>query len=64
MNLIIKSRSFSRYNRLSDLVDQMFPPLHRNEGSRSEIMTEYSCFTYWREPILDISDSEEELLNN
>lgn len=43
----------SSYNNLSDVVDQMFPPLKSKSTSN-----EYSQFIYWREPIHDLSPDD------
>lgn len=51
------------YTKLSDIVDHFFPPLlHCNchhevvEAGKFPGATEYSDFTYWREPLPDIQD--------
>lgn len=41
----------SSYTYLSDVVDQMFPPL-------KSFVSEYGQFTYWRDPIRDLFPSE------
>lgn len=41
----------SSYTNLSDVVDQMFPPLKSTSN-------EYSQFIYWREPIHDLSSDD------
>lgn len=53
----------SSYTKLSDIVDHFFPPLlHCNchheviEAGKFPGATEYSDFTYWREPLPDIQD--------
>lgn len=43
----------SSYTNLSDVVDQMFPPLNSKSTS-----TEYSQFIYWREPIQELSPDD------
>jgi phosphatidate phosphatase LPIN len=40
----------SSYTRLSDVVDQMFPPLEFIQ-TRQDFLSEYSSFNYWRDPI-------------
>lgn len=47
----------NRYTRLSDVVDQMFPPLEYT--SKSDFLSEYSSFNYWREPIPAVDDEDE-----
>ena len=44
----------SSYTRLSDVVDQMFPPRHHDSDQESNFLSEYSGFNYWRDPIPDI----------
>src|SRR6218665_178354 len=51
------------YTKLTDIVDHFFPPLlHCNchhevvEAGKFPGATEYSDFTYWREPLPDIQD--------
>ncbi|ELT87039.1 hypothetical protein CAPTEDRAFT_223314 [Capitella teleta] len=57
----------SSYTKLSDIYDHFFPPLldrvPKENQSKSKVISgnfpaaqEYSTFTYWREPLLDISD--------
>lgn len=41
----------SSYSNLSDVVDQMFPPLKSTSN-------EYSQFIYWREPVHDLSSDD------
>lgn len=47
----------SSYTRLSDVVDQMFPPLEYT--SKNDFLSEFSSFNYWREPIPMVSDEDE-----
>lgn len=47
----------SSYTNLSDVVDQMFPPLEQTSN-------EYSQFLYWREPIHDLSHEDLSSLAN
>lgn len=42
----------SSYTNLSDVVDQMFPPLLKSTSN------EYSQFIYWREPVHDLSSDD------
>jgi phosphatidate phosphatase LPIN len=48
----------SSYTRLSDVVDQMFPPLEFTER-RMDFLSEYSSFNYWREPIVLLNPDDE-----
>ncbi|CAG2166047.1 unnamed protein product [Oppiella nova] len=50
----------SSYTSLSDLVDQMFPPLHSDQ---TDFSSEYSAFEYWRESIPDIDDGDDLLIS-
>ncbi len=45
------------YPKMKDLVDHVFPSLHR-ERTAFEAPTEYSSFTFWRTPLptIDIND--------
>lgn len=44
----------SSYTRLSDVVDQMFPPRHHDSDQESNFLSEYSGFNYWRDPIPEV----------
>ncbi|RWS08891.1 phosphatidate phosphatase LPIN1-like protein, partial [Dinothrombium tinctorium] len=44
----------SSYTRLSDVVDQMFPPIPRNSLKSEDFLSEYSSFNYWRDPIMSL----------
>ncbi|XP_053211842.1 phosphatidate phosphatase LPIN3-like [Panonychus citri] len=42
----------SSYTKLSDLVDQMFPPLQSSQDNKNgDFLSEYSSFNYWRDPL-------------
>ena len=43
-----------RYIKLSDLVDQMFPPF-KTKPSGLVAPDQFSSFTYWRAPLPDIA---------
>ncbi|XP_078590100.1 phosphatidate phosphatase LPIN1-like isoform X2 [Branchiostoma floridae x Branchiostoma japonicum] len=45
----------SSYSSLSGMVDHFFPALDRGSTTEFEKPSEYSLFTYWREPLPDIS---------
>ncbi|XP_066282646.1 phosphatidate phosphatase LPIN2-like isoform X1 [Branchiostoma lanceolatum] len=45
----------SSYSSLSGMVDHFFPALDRGRTTEFEKPSEYSLFTYWREPLPDIS---------
>ncbi|KAI8486865.1 Lipin-3 [Branchiostoma belcheri] len=45
----------SSYSSLSGMVDHFFPALDRGRTAEFEKPSEYSLFTYWREPLPDIS---------
>lgn len=47
---------FLRYTRLSDVVDQMFPPLRSNNDCT--YINEYNWFEYWRDSIPPISPDD------
>ncbi|KAI1289601.1 Phosphatidate phosphatase LPIN3 [Halotydeus destructor] len=47
----------SSYTRLSDVVDQMFPPLGCKK--QSEIVPEFTAFNYWKQPIEDVNLDDE-----
>ncbi|XP_065651407.1 phosphatidate phosphatase LPIN1 isoform X3 [Hydra vulgaris] len=51
----------SSYNKLIQLVDQMFPPL--SSKSMCAEPSQFTAFSYWRNPIppLNVSDVEEEI---
>lgn len=49
------------YTRLSDVVDQMFPPLEYT-AKKSDFLSEYSTFNYWKEPIESINEEEDDLI--
>lgn len=51
-----------RYTRLSDVVDQMFPPLEY-AAKEADFLSDYSYFNYWKDPIAMITD-EDELLKS
>lgn len=51
-----------RYTRLSDVVDQMFPPLEYT-AKEADFLSDYSSFNFWRDPMLVITD-EDELLKS
>lgn len=53
IKLELSSTYKSSYTNLSDVVDQMFPPLKSRSTSN-----EYSHFIYWREPIHDLSSDD------
>lgn len=55
LRLELSSTYKSSYTNLSDVVDQMFPPLKSTSN-------EYSQFIYWREPIHDLSSDDIVLL--
>ena len=46
-----------RYTRLSDVVDQMFPP--PETAKEEDFLSEYTSFNYWKKPIHVISDGDE-----
>ncbi len=45
------------YTRLSDVVDQMFPPLR--EDREKGYISEFNSFEYWRDCIPEIKDSDQ-----
>ena len=51
---------FFRYIKLSDLVDQMFPPFKTEGLPPSGLIApdQFSSFTYWRAPLPDIPVDE------
>ncbi|XP_072042421.1 phosphatidate phosphatase LPIN2-like isoform X2 [Amphiura filiformis] len=51
----------SSYPKLKDLVDHVFPSIHR-EQTAFEAPTEFSSFTFWRTPLLNI-DLDDPLLS-
>jgi len=51
----------SSYTRLSDVVDQMFPPLEYT-SAKVDFLPEYSSFNYWRDPIAELNEDEDELV--
>ena len=44
-----------RYIKLSDLVDQMFPPFKTKKMSGLVAPDQFSSFTYWRAPLPEIT---------
>ncbi|RWS27072.1 Lipin-3-like protein [Leptotrombidium deliense] len=45
----------STYTKLSDVVDQMFPPVPQDLEKTEDFRSEYSQFNYWREPMESVS---------
>ena len=48
-----------RYTSLSDLVDQMFPPLRCGDQTDKELRSEFNTFEYWRDSLPEIEDTDE-----
>lgn len=44
---------YFRYNKLIELVDQMFPPLGSFKSIDSS-QSDYTAFSYWRTPMAEI----------
>ena len=51
-----------RYTSLSDVVDQMFPPIHCDQTDR-DLRSEFNTFEYWKEYIPEIDDCDELLIS-
>ncbi|XP_041465308.1 phosphatidate phosphatase LPIN2-like isoform X2 [Lytechinus variegatus] len=49
----------SSYPRMKDLVDHVFPLLHRQTRMAFDAPAEYSGFTYWRNPLPNIAPDDE-----
>ncbi|XP_022083388.1 phosphatidate phosphatase LPIN3-like [Acanthaster planci] len=49
----------SSYPKMQDLVEHVFPPRHREQTMAFVSPHEYSAFTFWREPVLEILDDDE-----
>lgn len=50
--LIFYCISIRRYRSMTNIVDQLFPPV-----SELDIAIEYTNVNYWREPMLDMDES-------
>ncbi len=46
-----------RYTRLSDVVDQMFPPMR--EDCEKGYISEFNSFEFWRDCIPEVKDSDQ-----
>ncbi|XP_006821036.1 phosphatidate phosphatase LPIN2-like [Saccoglossus kowalevskii] len=47
----------STYDKLSDLSDHLFPPLHRQASFEFDAPGEFSSFTYWRHPLCELDNN-------
>lgn len=61
----------NRYSQLSDIVDHLFPPCQQSCSDDSTHhasclpgASDYSSFTYWRNPLPDLDDELAKFINN